>query len=109
MSLSELFDKNDDINIKQKIVEQLLTNENLSSKTELLKPLRWSCLDSIRDFIEKHKMVYSTKILEKFIQTSFTYLISNERKGRNEYIQALKALGNLEELPKPTVNPIGVK
>lgn len=109
--LNDLFDKNDDIDVKRKIVEHLLNNTDLSSKTELNKPLRWSCLDSIRDFIDKHKMNYSRDILEKFIQTSFTYLISNERKGREEYIKALNALSNLSEQPKPIspLNPMGVK
>jgi hypothetical protein len=88
-SLNELFDKNEDVDVKRKIVEQLLTEENLESKTELIKPLRWSCLDSIRDFIEKHKMSYSQKILDKFIN----------------------ALSNLSEAPKQIspLNPMGVK
>jgi hypothetical protein len=109
-NLNQLFDKNEDIDIKRKIVEQLLSKENLESKTELLNPLRWSCLDSIRDFIDKHKMNYSKLILEKFIQTSFIYLISKERKGRDEYIRALNALSNFIEPSKiaPT-NPMGIK
>lgn len=104
---NQLFENTkEEIDVKKKIVEELLTNENLESKTELKAPLRWSCLDSIRDYVSKHNMPYSAIILEKFIQTSFKYLISNERKGRAEYIEALKALSNLEQ-PKPNViNPL---
>lgn len=104
-SLNDLFSKNEETDVKKQIVEKLLNNDDdIASKTELLKPLRWSCLDSIRDFIEKHKMTYSTTILKKFIETSFIYLISNERKGRTEYINALKALAKMDE--QQAINPL---
>lgn len=105
-SLNAFFDQNEDVDIKRKIVEQLLNNENLSSKTELAKPLRWSCLDTIREYVEKHELKRSNEILNKFIETSFTFLISNERKGRAEYIEALKSLANIDKPPQMGVNPL---
>jgi len=105
-SLNSLFESSEDIDMKRKIVEQLLNNENLASKTELSKPLRWSCLDTIREYVQKHQLPQANAILEKFIQTSFTYLISFERKGRTEYIEALKSLSQLDHSQPPVVNPL---
>jgi response regulator of citrate/malate metabolism len=94
MSIADLFtnvDQKDD-DLRQKVVEKLINNEDLESKTELNKPLRWSCLETIQNFIEKKDMSITANILKNFMNTSFTYLISNERKGRKEYIEALNAL-----------------
>lgn len=94
-----------DFDIKQKIVEELLDREkNLDSKTELDKPILWSTLHSVINYLEDKEMSISASILQKFEKVSFTFLISNKRKGRDEYIQALKALGNLDNIPH--VNPL---
>lgn len=92
--LNDLFEKNQDFDIQKKIVEELLNEEHLETKTELRKPLRWSCMNIVQKFIDNHKLPTSAQILGDFLDISFRYLISNERKGRGEYIEALKSLNS---------------
>jgi hypothetical protein len=108
--LSQLFSNTADEDLRKAVVEKLINNDDLESKTELIKPLRWSCLNSIEDFIKSHKLPISSTILQLFIKTSFKYLISNDRKGRIEYIEALKALSNTMNNPnlKSDTNKLGV-
>lgn len=95
--LAGLFENDNEMDMKQKIVEELLnTDNNLETKTQMNKPLKWSCLQTIDEFIESKKLPKSAGILGNFMKTSYKYLISSDRKGRLEYIEALKSLSNLE-------------
>ena len=97
-SLSSIFEQKPTKDIKKEIVEELLNSEkNLYEKTELKKPLQWSCLRSMKSFIEDNNLPESSKILEAWIKQAHKFLISSERKGRGEYIEALKALGKMDE------------
>jgi len=91
--LTDLFEQKE-LNIQQKIVEELLNEKNLDRKTELAKPLRWSVMTTIENFLQSKQMALTQKIINDFTQLSFKYLISHERKSREEYIQAL---GNLTQ------------
>jgi len=94
--MNDLFDNKQEMDIKQKIVEELLINEkNLETKTELGQPIRWSCMSMIQDVLKEKKMKFSSELLEKFTKKAFTYLISKDRKGRAEYIEALKGLSQM--------------
>jgi hypothetical protein len=105
--LNDLFNTKEEVDVKRKIVEELFNNnENLSAKTELDQPLKWSCLDVIKEFIEKHNLPKSTEIMNRFINTSFVNLISKSRKGREEYIKALQSLSNLTTPEQPKINPM---
>jgi hypothetical protein len=90
--------------IKREIVRELLTSDNLETKTELTNPLKWSCLTQIQTFVENHQMKISSQILKSFVQISFSYLISKDRKGRDEYIKALNALSNFIDQEKQKSN-----
>jgi hypothetical protein len=78
--------------VEREIVNELFSNENLDRKTELKHPVSWSIIDVIRQYLKDHQLPYSANILQNFIETSFRYLISKNRKGRAEYVEALKAL-----------------
>jgi hypothetical protein len=105
MSLAEIFSKKEIGDVKREIVLELLNSDNnLEEKTELGKPLKWSCLKAIQSFIEANDLPKSANILDSFINISFRYLISNSRKGRNEYIEALKSLGNMGEQDQENQN-----
>ena len=90
-----------EVNVQQKIVQELLSVENLDRKTELDKPLKWSCLTTIEEFVKKYDLKFSANIINKFTDLSFRYLISKNRKGRSEYVEALKtfnqAVPNIEK------------
>lgn len=81
-----------DVDIEQKIVEELLNDKNLDTKTELTQPIKWVTLDSITDFLKGKNMIVSSGILNRFMNVAFKYLISKDRKGRLEYIQALQSI-----------------
>jgi len=98
MGLEDIFSSKTNSDVKREIVLELLdTEKNLDEKTELTKPMRWSCLKSIEEFVEDKGLKKSATILHKFIRQSQKYLISKSRKGRAEYIESLKALSNLDE------------
>lgn len=92
MSLVELFDREKSDGIQQKIVEELLNDNNLDTKTELSRPLRWACMKSVEGYIQDKKLKYSSSLLNTFMDISFHYLISKDRQGRKEYIEALQSL-----------------
>lgn len=98
--LKDLFSNDESMDIKQKIVEEMLNEENLDRKTELDKPIRWACMDIIQQELEKNKMDISSQILKRFTDTSFKYLISKTRQGRKEYIEALNSLANMERVER---------
>ena len=95
--LAKIFQNVDEQDILKKVVEQLLNDENLETKTELERPLRWSCITMMQQYIKDHKLKRSNKILDQFINVSFHYLISKNRQGRKEYIEALKSLSHLQD------------
>lgn len=80
------------IDIEQKIVEELLNDSNLDRKTELDYPIKWAALNTILEYLIAKKMVKSAEILQNFQQSAFKYLISKNRKGRLEYLEALKGI-----------------
>lgn len=99
--LSGLFSDERKDDIKQKIVEELLNPEkNLDTKTELDHPIKWAVLEVIKQLVEDKDMKISAKVIIKFIKSSLTYLISHNREGRKEYVQALNALTQFEEKHK---------
>lgn len=104
-TIDELFTDGQDLDLRKEIIEQLLNNENLETKTELHKPLRWSCLDTIKDFIEQKQLSKSANILKKFVNKSYQLLISHKREGRKEYVEALKSLSMGVDVSKQT-NPL---
>lgn len=83
--------------VEREIVNELFSNENLDRKTELKRPLSWSIIDVIRNYLQGHNLTYSSGILQNFIEISFRFLISKNRQGRQEYVEALKSISrNIE-------------
>lgn len=111
MGLEDIFQGKANADVKREIVLELLdTDKNLDEKTELTKPMRWSCLVVMKDYIGSHKLSTSQCILEQFIRQSHKFLISKDREGRKEYIESLRALGNMEQenLEKSKKNNYGM-
>lgn len=108
--MSGLFEllESSDLDIEQKIVQELLNNnENLETKTELQRPMLWAGLSSLKEFYEANGMKASSSILSHFSQIAFRYLISLSRKGRLEYLDALKGLKERMESEKPSAIAMG--
>lgn len=93
-SISEIINCSNkkELDIEQKIVEELLNDKNLDTKTELEYPMKWSVLNVIADFLEFKQLKIPANTLRNFVNISFKYLISKNREGRKEYIQALQSV-----------------
>lgn len=92
-SIAELIANNKELDIEQKIVEELLnTDKNLVTKTELQKPIKFTLLKVISEMLKDKELKLSYTHLERFMELAFKYLISKDRKGRLEYIQALQSI-----------------
>jgi hypothetical protein len=88
--------------VEKEIVDELFSDANLDRKTELSKPIQWSVMKVLREFLDQHTLPYSSGILMEFVDTSFRFLISHKRKGRQEYVQALKAITTSQEINRET-------
>lgn len=111
MGLEDIFEGKANADVKREIVLELLdTDNNLDEKTELTKPMRWSCLVVMKDYIGGLNLGKSEGILGQFIRQSHKFLISKDREGRKEYIESLRALGNMEHenLEKSKKNNYGM-
>jgi len=96
--LADIFTQRAVSDTKKEIVMQLLnSNEHLEEKTELAKPIAWSTLEAIREYLATLGLTRSAQIIERFMHQSFRFLISHSRQGRGEYIEALKALSAMAD------------
>jgi hypothetical protein len=105
IATSELFNQGKEFDVKRQIVGKLLDSTDLETKTELDKPLRWAGLATVQNFIENNNLPKTAKLLSFFMQNAYLMLISKCRKGRSEYIEALKALSNENPIDSP-VSPL---
>lgn len=96
--------------IEQKIVEELLnTEKNLDTKTELNYPIKWASLNLLQNYLELKGMENSSNVLKHFLNIAFKYLISNNRKGRLEYIQALQSVRENQKEKMNESNPLSME
>lgn len=110
MDLNKVFSEQATNDIQHKIVDELLNQNNLSQKTELDKPLNWSCLEIIQIELTKANLPKSAQILEDFKNYTFRFFISKNRKGRLEYVDALKSINSgLTLNPNSMENPNKLK
>jgi hypothetical protein len=79
----------------------LLSEDKLDTKTDLNKPIAWSALKVIQDFLAQKNLTLSSNTLDLFTKTAFKYLISKERRGRAEYIEALGMLNKDDKKGSP--------
>lgn len=104
--LSDLFATPDE-DVRKKIVEELLSTENLDRKTDLNKPVTWACLTILQEMLERKKLSESGSIIANFTEWAFRYLVSKNRLSRKEYVEALRAFVKpSENLPGMNVRPL---
>lgn len=103
--IKDIFGDNSKFDAQQAIVSQLLDDSNLETKTELEKPLRFSCLTIFQEVLKDNELTYSSKIIEMFIIKSCKFLISHNREGRKEIISALQAF-NQQQMMIDKTNPL---
>jgi len=107
-SLADMFEAG--TSIEKEIVEELLSDANLDRKTELAKPFRWSALGVLEAFFSSKGLDHCSETLRQFTETSFRYLVSKNRQGRKEYVEALRAVvGSVGMSPTGLVGERGVR
>lgn len=72
------------------------------------QPIKWCAIDLIREFLKNKQLEKSTNVLNQFIQVAFKYLISKDRKGRLEYVDALKSIRENQKEKMVENNPISM-
>ena len=93
--LNQLFDQGS--SVEKEILSEVLSLDNLDRKTDLGRPITWAILTAVQNFLKVHALSSSSNILEQFVETSFRYLISKNRRGRQEYVQGLQAFAEAEK------------
>jgi hypothetical protein len=73
----------------EKILLELLSEENIRTKTEIPKPLTMTRFEMLGQYLETYKLTNSTKMIENFSLLFRVNMISNKRQSRTEIIQAL--------------------
>jgi hypothetical protein len=87
---------------EEKIAQALFNTQDLQTKTQLKDPLKWSTLQMIQMIFEKNKLLISNERLQKWVENCMRNLISDERKGRAEFIAVISALSQKEKPAPPT-------
>jgi hypothetical protein len=103
--IDNLFQQSEELDVRRQIVHELISEENLDRKTDLHNPLLWAAMEMIRDQLEQKGLSGASRILGEFRVHGMRYLISDKRKGRGEYIEALKAVGADSLRPEPNRLP----
>lgn len=95
----------------EKILGNLLTDNNIELKTEINNPFALSVLKTIQKYLKEKKLQKSSGFIKIFIKYLLKYYVSYERKSRTEIVDAVKGMiensrlgasdrlfGNLKEL-----------
>ena len=77
----------------EKILANLLDTKDIELKSEIKNVPSITVLDIIGEYLEKRKLPKSAALLSGYIQKFLKYMVSNDRKGRMEIIDAVKGLG----------------
>ena len=84
----EGLEKFDDESIN-KFIGALLDDKNVDTKTEIENPLNMARLMGIAEWLEAYEMHKPAKFLRGFIKWYNTYMISRDRKSRQEVVSVL--------------------
>ena len=84
----EGLEKFDDESIN-KFIGALLDDKNVDTKTEIENPLNMARLMGIAEWLEAYEMYKPAKFLRAFIKSYNTYMISRDRKSRQEVVSVL--------------------
>jgi len=96
--ISDIFDMVQTESENYKILRELINDQNIELKTEINKPFDFSVLKLIAEYLRDNKLPYSASLIDKFIKISFKYLLSKNRKSREEIIRALHSIGMTETI-----------
>jgi len=84
----EGLEKFDEENL-HKVLVSLLDDKKVATKTEIQNPLAMARLISIAEWLEAYGMHKPAKFIKAFIVWYQTYMISHDRKSRQEVVAVL--------------------
>ena len=73
------------------VLSELFSDDGIEKKTDLSRPLNWSVMQVLASFLEDRGMRQSAALLRSFIKKSFRVLVSKSRRGRAEFVEALRS------------------
>jgi len=90
--LEKLFVTNQEDEIRQKLVAKLLDESDMDTKTEIENPFAWACIDLLGNYALENQLPFTAHLFAEIERKTERKMVSNDRKGRSEYIQAINAL-----------------
>lgn len=85
------FTEYDDLSI-EKILTNLLTPENIELKTEVESPSALAGLKLIQKYLDDIGLKESSELIREYVETLLRLMVSYNRQGRKEIIEAVKGL-----------------
>lgn len=88
------------------ILSELMTKENIEMKTEIHQPINLAKLYIIGQALVDMKLPKSGNLIHNFITRYLEYMVSHDRMGRKEIIEALtvsEMIKNNREREQPPV------
>jgi oligoendopeptidase F len=73
----------------EKILRALMESKDIELKTEIINPLAMAKLKAFGKYMGQKKYVKCEAFIDSFIEALNKYMVSNDREGRREIIQAI--------------------
>lgn len=97
-ALQKVFENVSATDFRREISKELIDSEkNISVKTDIDSVATFAVLETITLQIENQKLSKTTETLKKFTNEVYKLSLSKDRKSRDEYLEAIKGLSNLQE------------
>jgi hypothetical protein len=84
----------DSENAQQKIVNEIVNDNNLELKTEIGHVSETTILQIHQEFLEQNQLHKSANTLSRYLNTLFRFSVSKNRKSREELIRMVEALSS---------------
>lgn len=84
----------DSENAQQKIVNEIVNDNNLELKTEIVHVSETTILQIHQEFLEQNQLHKSANTLARYLNTLFRFSVSKNRKSREELIRMVEALSS---------------
>jgi len=84
----------DSENAQQKIVNEIVNDNNLELKTEISHVSETTILKIHQEYLQQNHLTLSSNTLERYLNTLFRFSVSKNRKSREELIRMVEALSS---------------
>ncbi len=74
-------------------------DKDLPLKTEIHDPLSFSLMGSLAEYLKQRGMFKSAKFIKTILDNYATYMVSKDRKSREEVIEMIKEISKQKSSP----------